>query len=133
MKREAELKAAFTKVFKAAAPHYLVLLHASRAAPDRSITGNRRTTFWEFKHATPLIESSGDQKLMCKRLAAHGFYCRYVVWFEYRDQQATLIVHPDIIGSINDRVPRVEATCEGFDHKWLTDYILTIHRQFPSR
>lgn len=122
-KREGELKSAFSKEFKKQLPHFLVLFHSSRAAPDRSITGGGRTSFFEFKHGTPNFETHGDQLLMCRRLAAHGF-CRYVIWEEKDGVKRTLVIHPE---RIHDGTMVSEDWCGGFDHKWLTSYIKKIH------
>lgn len=125
IKREGELKSAFTREFRRQLPHFIVLMNSSRAAPDRSITGGGRTTWWEFKHATPGFDSPGDQELMCMRLAVQGF-CRYVIWWESSKGigQRTMIVHPKMVAD-HSLIP--EASCEGFDYKWLTNYIQTIH------
>ena len=131
MKREGELKSAFATELKRQLPLFIILLHSSRAAPDRSITGNGKTTWWEFKHATPDFDSPGDQVLMCMRLAANGF-CRYVIWWETSKgtDQKTMIVHPTTVFGLRSGEPLVaEAFCEGFDHKWLTEYIKKIHQQ----
>lgn len=134
-KREAELKSAFGAELKRQLPYFYTLLHATRAAPDRSITGGGRTTFWEMKHGTPGFESPWNQELMCIRLA-HAGYCRYIVWQENArgGNQRTLIVHPDeirrVVGdSFRRRTWRLnaEAWCDGFDYRWLVDFIRRVH------
>jgi hypothetical protein len=128
MKREASLKSAFFKELAHQCPNFYTLRHHTRAAPDRSITGGGRTTFWEFKHGTPHYESPGDQELMCMRLAIAG-YCRYVLWWETAKGvgQRTMIIHPR---QMHDRVgsfPLAEAWCSGYNHRWLVHYIRGIH------
>jgi hypothetical protein len=131
-KREAKLKADFTKELRIGMPHALMLFYASAGAPDREIVCNKRYSQWEFKHATPNITSSGIQELMCMRLAHQG-YCRYVLWLEdFTSIQRTLILHPNQIhnaglsGSCKWE-ERAEAQCVGFDHGWLVEHVKRVH------
>lgn len=123
MKREAWLKSQFFQTLKMMQPRYYVLHHSTRAAPDYSISGDGRTTFWEFKHATPDFESPGDQELMCMRLALASF-CRYVIWKEPGPR--TLIVRPHYV---HDRSLVADARCDGFNHSWLVEEIVKVHRR----
>lgn len=129
-KREGELKSAFTQEMKLRLPGFYMLQHASRAAPDRSITGNGRTTMWEFKHGTPDFESHGDQELMCRRLSVAG-YCRYVIWQESLrgNDQITMIVHPKTVFERKGWNLTPEAWCVGFDHRWLVNFVKKIHEE----
>ncbi len=124
-KREGELKTAFYSQMSQVKGYY-ILSFSTRAAPDRAVFGHGKITTWEFKHGTPGFDSPGDQELMCARLATAG-HCRYVVWQEYPDRQRTLIAHPM---SVMQRVGwsiKFEAWCEGFDIKWLVDYVRRTH------
>lgn len=128
MKRESELKAAFGRELKRQLPHYIVQMFSTNGSPDRSITGDGRTSSWEFKHGTPDFKSKGDQELMCARLAVQG-HCRYVVWQEMSTGlgSRTMIVHPR---QILDRtgwnlVP--EAWCVGYNMPWLVDQVKKVH------
>lgn len=129
-KRESALKAAFTRELKHRLPYFYSLIHATRAAPDRSITGMGGTSLWEFKHATPHFDSDRDQELMCMRLAQAGF-CRYVIWLEERNEKKTLIVHPRMVHTRQWK-QQAEVWCEGFDQAFLVDYVLRIHRQWKQ-
>lgn len=122
-KREAQLKSAFIRELKQQCPQWIVLLSSTVGVPDRCITGNGRTTFWEFKHATPRFKLPHIQELMCARLHQQGF-CRYVVWYENRlgDGQRTLIIRPSMI-----RFMSPEVSCDGFDIPWLVSYVRKIH------
>lgn len=128
MKREGELKQAFTKELKRQLPHFLVQMFSTNGSPDRSITGNNRTTHWEFKHGTPDFESPGDQELMCMRLAVQG-HCRYVVWQESSKGigQRTMIVHPRNIYARTGWALDPEDWCTGYNHRWLVDKVCKAH------
>lgn len=129
VKIEAELKQRFTKELKRQLPLFMILQYATAGAPDRELIYNGVTTRWEFKHATPSFDSSGDQELMCCRLAKAG-HCRYVVWYQRRDVKRTLIVHPRLVlgqhGNIRDVAS--EAECVGFDMQWLVMQVMKAHR-----
>lgn len=127
MKREGELKSAFTTAIKDV-PGFYMLHFASRAAPDRVIIGGGRSSYWEFKHGTPSFESPGDQELMCMRIASAD-YCRYVIWQEnvQGHGQRTLVVHPREVFERKGWSFTPEAWCVGYDHHWLVRYIRSIH------
>jgi len=128
-KREGELKSRFTKELKLQLPEFITLLHASAGAPDRSITGNKFTSMWEFKHGTPSFASPGLQELTCERLDVQG-YCRYVIWMDAAirvPQQSTLIVKPSDIRKRVGWAFDVESWCKGFDMKWLVNQVRKVH------
>lgn len=127
-KREAELKAAFTKELHRQLPGFISLLQATAGAPDRSITGAGRTTHWEFKHATPTFDSPGLQELLCMRLA-HAGYCRYVFWWEGATGigQRTMIVTPKNVHERQNWLLVPEEVTPGFDHRWLVKFIGQVH------
>lgn len=129
MKRESQLKAAFSRRLKQQLPDFVSMLFNTAGAPDRSISGRGRTTHWEFKHGTPDFKSPGRQELLCMRLADAG-YCRYVIWQESRQgyHPRTLIVHPLMVHTRSTWDFTPDAWCEGYDHQWLVDYINRIHR-----
>lgn len=132
-KREAELKSKFGEEWRRRVPDSIVLMFASAGAPDRSITANTVTTHWEFKHGTPDISTDGLQELTCMKLAMYG-HCRYVIWLELPpDNQRTLIVHPRYFHEwmkqrrVGTFPRRVEAFCDGFDHRWLVHQVMIAH------
>lgn len=126
-KREGELKSAFGAELRRQQPSFVTLLHVSAGAPDRSITGNGRTTMWEYKHGTPEFESPGLQELMCMRLEANG-YCRYVVWQEGTTEgPRTLIVKPSQVHHRLGWRLEAEAWCPGFNHHWLVACVAKVH------
>lgn len=130
-KREAELKSAFTKEFKRQHPGFMTLFLMNSGAPDRALVGLGRTSFWEFKHATPDFSSPGNQELFCIRLAASSAACRYVLWWESAKGigQRTMIVHPGEIKASHQerRDPIPEDSCTGFNHRWLANYVWKVH------
>ena len=127
-KREGELKAAAMDELSTQCPTFLVLLQATAGAPDRAIVGNGKTSWLEFKHATPEFESPGNQELMCMRLALQG-YCRYVIWQEGARGygQRTLIVHPREVHQRTSWKVIPEVYCMGYDHRWLVRFIQKVH------
>jgi hypothetical protein len=107
---------------------YFVMQHQDMrkaGGPDISIHGNKRSTLWEFKHATPLFDSHGIQELTCMRLALRAFFCAYVVFFETEDQHSTYVLKPSDIyqrkGSIVGVTPIV--VFNGFDFEALSNFI----------
>lgn len=137
-KREGELKSLFGAELKRRAPDFLVLQYATNGAPDREVVGLGHTTRWEMKHATPDFRSSGDQELMCTRLAAAA-HCRYVIWQQRGGIKKTMIVHPREVFLMGQKrrtsKPGVvwswdlnaEAWCVGFDMRWLVTKVLKEH------
>src|SRR5262245_42456713 len=113
-------------MLKSIRPSFVALEMSTAGAPDRSISGNRRTTMWEFKHGTPGFDSPGLQELLCMRLARAG-HCRYVVWQERKKEAGTLIVHPDDIHNREGWNLKAEASCNGFDILWLVMEIVKSH------
>ena len=126
-KREGELKSAFSKELKRQVPGFYMLQYATNGAPDRSIIGAGRQTNWEMKHGTPDFASPGDQELLCCRLA-HAAHCRYVVWWERGVVQRTLIVHPKHVMGRESWNLEAEASCVGFDMRWLVGKVREAHR-----
>lgn len=124
-KREGELKSAFYSQMSQV-PGYYILSFSTRAAPDRAVFGNGKITTWEFKHGTPAFVSPGDQELMCARLATAG-HCRYVIWQE--PQERTLVAHPMMVMQRDGWKITPEAWCNGFDIKWLVDYVRRTHER----
>lgn len=128
MKREAELKSAFSQTLRRRLPTFYTLLLASAGAPDRAIIGAGKTSWLEFKHATPSFRSPGLQELTCMRLAIAG-YCRYVIWYETAkgNGQRTMIVHPKVVHERTSWQLTPEAWTMGFDHEWLVEQIRKVH------
>lgn len=125
--REAELKSALFKQLLKMEPSFLVLQLATAGCPDREVIGNKRTSYYECKHGTPIFQSLGNQKLICQRFANQGFHCRYILWIEDRDgsNQHTRIVHPL---QIESWTTESEHIFTGFDHQSVAEYILGVHR-----
>ena len=125
-KRESEFKSQFFDTLRSKCPGFYLLRYGTRAAPDWTIIGAGRQTNWEFKHATPEFTSSGDQELMCMRLAQAG-HCRYVIWWETSrgTGHRTMIVHPR---RVFDKSLTPEEWTEGVDHPWLVERVKRAHR-----
>lgn len=127
MKRESALKAELMKLLRAQLPSFVHQRHEDRFAygwPDISITGNRRTSFWEIKHATPQFSSTGIQELTMLRLAATSYHARYIFYHEKHGIKQTLIVHPQNIVDL-----KAETSCAGFDQAWLVEQIRKVHSE----
>lgn len=128
-KQENILKEKCVAVLRQELPKYVVQVHqqvVGSGTPDLSIIGVGRTSWLEFKHATPDFESRGIQELQMLRLAAAGF-ARYIIWWEDGKSphtQRTLIVHPRYL---KDYATMFEDSCVGFNHRFLADYVRKIH------
>lgn len=119
MKDESGLKSNLLPFLKY--PGFVALRHEdvrTSGIPDLSYTGLGRTSWWEFKHATPNWTTSGIQELTCKRLAASGI-CHYVFWYECEDIRETRIIEP--------KTMHIVANTNGFDFEWLAKQMRTFH------
>ena len=128
MKREAELKGAFSRVLRDSCPTLFALQLSTAGGPDRIVIGNNHVTFWEMKHATPDFESPGLQELTCMRISDHA-YCRYLIWQENSrgEDWRTLIVNPYDVRRRKGWRLAPEAYCEGFDHRWAVEQVRKAH------
>ena len=138
IKRESELRTAYLAEVKRSWPSCIALRHEDvrwSGTPDLSQTAGGRTTWIEFKHATPEFSGTGLQEKICSDLAREGF-CRYVVWCDFAGfEKKTMIIHPRVVkasvGRPQARKPWLmepEAVTMGFDHRWLVQYFQGIHR-----
>ncbi len=126
-KRESELKSAFSKELAKQLPNFYVFHYATAGAPDRSIIGAGVQSNWEMKHGTPDFASPDNQALICTRMAVQGGHCRYVIWQEHKGLERTLIAHPRDVLERKGWGVHAEASCPGFDHKWLCAQIRKAH------
>lgn len=134
-RRENELKIPVRNLLAVMAPGYLVFNHQDvreSGHPDWSISGDGKTTWWEFKHGVPDFDPHGLQLLTCQRLARASF-CRYIIWQEGADggNPRTLIVHPDEVRRARREKSwdlRAEQEARGFGPNFIVCYILGVHR-----
>lgn len=125
MRDESGLRSALMREVKLVLPGFTALRHEdvrTSGIPDLSLTGLKRTTWWEFKHGTPDFDSTDIQELTMLRLAAAG-YARYVIWHEKRGIKRTLVVHPKHLGDLTP-----EVWCVGFDHRFIVEFMRSAHR-----
>ena len=135
-KREADLKARFTRELKVQRPTWLSLLQGTAGAADRALVGEGRTSWLEMKHATPDFRSPGLQELMCKRLEEQS-RCWYIIWAENAagGEQRTLLVLPSKLLLVPRRSSGLKSayalshfdSCAGYDMKWLVRRIIELH------
>lgn len=97
--------------------------------PDVVPSALGKTTWWEFKHATPRFSSPGIQNYTCRRLAQRS-YCRYVIYHEDKDEQRTAIYHPNEIhkavrGRLDGLTPEIE--WRGFAHTEVAQFMYFAH------
>ena len=137
-KRENEIKQAYWQRFHELYPPsaYFATHHQDvrkSGYPDDSLHGFGKSSFWEFKHATPNFSSPGVQELTCARIARHGFSCLYVLFFESASRRRTLIAHPRDVLSKNGKLEHVSTldSFEGHDFDKLAAFMHAIHR--PER
>jgi hypothetical protein len=131
-KRETELRDAFWKRFEHLFPHYLVLNHQdvrSSGHPDSTLSGYIKTSWWEFKHATPTFTTYKLQELTCARLDNRSF-CRYIIFKETHDSSMILVVRPSQILGKKGRLDDVaaESCVNGFDFDWLASIVHRAHK-----
>jgi hypothetical protein len=98
-KRENEIKDAYWAHFAESYPASLFFAMQHQDVrkpgyPDSCLHGFGRSSYWEFKHATPNFKSPGLQELNCRRIARHGFSCLYVIFVEHNNIFQTRICHP---------------------------------------
>lgn len=91
--------------------------------PDINITGNKRNSRWEVKHANPGFECRGIQELMMIRLDLAG-YARFIVYWEKGEIKRTYIVKPSDIGK---PIEEWDTFTEGFSHIWVVEAIRKVH------
>jgi hypothetical protein len=133
-KREDDIKQAFWARFKVLYPAYFVLSHQEvRKAgyPDNSVSGYAKTSWWEFKHATPNFLSPMIQEMTCARLARFS-YCRYIIFYESREQLQTLIYHPRMIlgnKGVFKLLGEFEVCFNGFAFDDVAAFINNVHHQ----
>lgn len=133
-KQESELRSKFMIVAKAdpVLSKFVLIRHEdvrTGGIADLEVVGNRRTTHWEFKHATPEFESPGLQELMMLRLAGAD-HARYIVFWQSRHGigKRTMIVHPREVHNRKNWLLVPEEVTPGFDMKWLCRQIAEAHR-----
>jgi len=122
---EANLKSALVTLLRKAFPGYVIFRHEDRhlfGVPDFSVTGNRITSWWEGKHASPQFVSQGIQELTMLRLANQS-HARYIIWDENGGAKRTLLVHPK---EMNEWQLTKENT-NGFNHRWVVEQIRKVH------
>lgn len=120
MKDETGLKSKLWPFLKC--PGFVPLRHEdvrTSGIPDLSYTGLGKTSWWEFKHATPDWSTSGIQELTCMRLAVSGI-CRYVFWHEVDDFRETRIYVPG-------KMQTPELAMPGFHFEQLAELMRSYH------
>lgn len=131
-KEEGRLKAEF--LIELDAPHFqlFVTTHQDvrkRGIPDLAVHGAGRTTWWEFKHATPNFKSQGIQEVQCRKLAQYSF-CRYIIYCNHDGTRATWIVHPKEVYRNRGRTSCIvpEIVFMGHNHLAVAEYVRAKHR-----
>lgn len=131
-KRENELKARQCEVIRERMPGFVLQLHQQvrgSGTPDLSLDGLARTSWWEFKHATPDFKSPGIQEVTCCRLAAASF-CRYVIFYDDGRRKETQIVKPtDVRDRLDFRSIKVEFGWVGFKFEEVADFMRQVHER----
>lgn len=137
-KDETGLKSKQVKAIKLYLPTYLAIRHEdvrTCGTPDMSLSGNGKTSWWEFKHATPNFSTTGIQELTCSQLAIKSF-CRYVFYYEdVQNTVRTYIIHPRAVINHKGNFSAVLANAIltdinwriGFDFKWITEQMRLAH------
>lgn len=129
-KRESALKSSLKLKVRRWLPGFVLLSHEdvrTVGIPDWSLTGRGRTSWWEFKHATPDFDLHGRQKLTMQRLEGAG-RAFYVVWYEDTTpgSQRTYIMAPHHMSKPLDRSAYIEFAA-GFDHRFVVEFMRGVH------
>jgi hypothetical protein len=123
---ESDLKGDLVRLVKDMFPHWVVLRHEdhfTHGIPDISVTGNKRTSWIEVKHATPSFKSKGIQELTMLKLARSGI-AFYVVYWQKKEQKRTYLVQANEIMFSSDTW---NCFCHGFNHAWVVEKIKEAH------
>lgn len=100
--------------------------------PDLSVSMAGRTTWWEVKHATPLIKGTELQRVTAGILAKASA-CWYVVYAGTNSRiDLTALVAPASVDPEGTFTPK--DTARGLDHVFVLDCILAAHgrERWPS-
>ncbi|MEN6605875.1 MAG: hypothetical protein ABFD60_01430 [Bryobacteraceae bacterium] len=126
---EADIKGALMKRIREEFPGFVAMRHEDRltaGVPDISLTGHRRTSWWEVKVERPdrPFESSAVQQRTMVRLARAGHACYIVYEFRADGTRCTHTVLPDDIGDWRNHSVHIE----GFNHNIVLEAIRVIHK-----
>lgn len=93
--------------------------------PDMPVTWNGHTTWFELKLYVGKKLKSNVQTLTAMKLAVAG-RCRYVIYYDFKGEQWTLIVDPRRVhdGTWRDTY---ELITKGINHDFVVDYIEATH------
>lgn len=146
-KREDELKAGLFRevrlIPKVDFDQYLLPIQDVRkcGTPDFTLNGEKRTSWWEVKHATPNFDSQVIQEVTCQRLARTSV-CWYIIYAEnfvkwptgIKLEQFTVILDPFLVarqkGKLdwNQTIMVAESVIKGHDHVHVASEMIRLHR-----
>lgn len=92
--------------------------------PDITVTGGKKTSWLEGKHADPDFPSKGQQELNMVRLGRIGFYARYIIYDENNRSPRTLIVKPS---KLSEWSSSPEFEFPGFNHEAIVAHMVKVH------
>jgi hypothetical protein len=118
-KRENALKLQLHHTIEESYPELQSIVHQQVRGgghPDMSLSGFKRTIWYEIKHATPYFESPGLQEWMCQRLEKTS-RCRYIIFVDAPARLAqealtfsrcVIVVQPQYVVNRKGRINFVE-------------------------
>jgi hypothetical protein len=126
---EAELKSALVKRVREEFPGFVVFRHEDTLTaghPDISITGHRRTSWWEAKVERPdrSFDCPGLQERTMVRLARAGF-ATYIIYEFLSD--GTRRTHTVLPADIKDWRQK-SVSVEGINHNLILEALRVIHK-----
>ncbi len=128
MPSESSVLNVLLKVLRKGLPNFLIVKRADLwtiGIPDVEASGNKLTSFFEFKIADPTFKSTGIQELNMLLLERYAHCAKYIIW-DYRDkrEKRTYIVSPR---NFKDWDTKFDHVFEGFDHTAVLNYIRKVH------
>lgn len=130
VENEASLKGKLVELIKKELHGSVVFRHEDRftaGVPDISITWENYTTWLEVKHMKPKFKSRGIQSVTTLQLALTSHKCWYLLYIEDKGNKRTMIVHPRVL--IKDAYNIIGEMAEGFNHKFVVDFVRHTHRR----
>lgn len=125
---EADVRAKLVKLLRSQAPMWEVFRHEDHyttGVPDISVTGNKRTSWWEVKlvdDTKPAIKQKGLKHEKMVVLAREGF-ARYIIFDARKGEKQIRVVPPDQFYEWQIAGHAVI----GFDYQYVVSFIRAAH------
>lgn len=125
---EATIKGVLMTALRQTLLRYIVIRHEDKSGygiPDSSITGDGKTSWWEFKFANPDFKSHGAQELMMKRLSNVGI-AHYVIFQLKGKERWTILIKGSDLANWDKNEYQL-AKVEGFNYEFVVAFVKELH------